>query len=144
MLKLLVLLAVLACVAAQLNPEYDTFLKKHKKKRPHLTAKDIKRREGNFLANKDLFAKHNKRKRVTYQVGVNEHTDRDLARFMKERCRLKLPTDVRALPAIYDASTPAKESVNWTSYGQPVTNQGVCGSCWSFATVATVGEHQFA
>jgi cathepsin L len=96
-------------------------------------------------ANMKVIAAHNERFEAgqsTYRMGVNHLTDEpqgpmgrvDNKATAKHSPQLhKSRVNVQDLPA----------SVDWRDAGvvSPVKNQGHCGSCWAFATTATVESH---
>lgn len=146
MSKVIILLALAVCVIAEFKEEYTNFLNKHDSainnklaKWKNLTKEDRLRRQENYLKNKAFIEEHNK-KNLSFKLGLNEHSDRDTGRFMKERNQLKLPAQTRLLPATPQIVGPAKDSVNWISMAAPIARQGACGSCWAFATIAVLGE----
>lgn len=124
----------------RLQNRFRDHLAKHAKKYSNVTEEFIMRRQQNFLENLDLIERHNKENKHGFKLGSNEYSDRHRERFVQDMCRTEQPANTRALAAVYPPTTPAKLSVNWNAYAQPIVNQGGCGSCWAFAAIAVIGE----
>lgn len=73
-----------------------------------------------------------------YTIGINEFSDSDLNETLATLCQtVYTPYAARSLPLV-DLSTllPGPLAIDWTSLLQPIVNQGQCGSCWAYSTVA--------
>ncbi|GMI59682.1 hypothetical protein ScalyP_jg11878 [Parmales sp. scaly parma] len=99
--------------------------------------------EQNFNKNLAAILEHNKEGSGSWTMGVNHMTDEIAPKGRKATSKEglvgasefphELRKDVGDLPAEWD----------WRNKGvmSPVKNQGHCGSCWAFATTATVESH---
>ncbi|XP_010943503.1 cysteine protease XCP1 [Elaeis guineensis] len=94
------------------------------------------------------------KKRSSYWLGLNEFADMSHEEFKKKYLGLKphLPrgrdaTSKSPKPFRYENSELLPKSLDWRKKGAvtQVKNQGACGSCWAFSTVAAVeGINQIA
>jgi len=97
--------------------------------------------------NYDEIEAHNSDKTQTYQKGLNQFSDLSLFEF---RQMTGLDYDVGRQPTyvcdyinnpfLESNNVDLPVSVDWRTKGvvSPIKNQGNCGSCWSFATAATL------
>jgi KDEL-tailed cysteine endopeptidase len=79
-----------------------------------------------------------------YKLGLNKFADLSNEEFkaiyMGTKMDLRGDRDVQSGSFMYQNSEPLPASIDWRQKGAvaPVKNQGHCGSCWAFSTVASV------
>jgi len=135
--------------AAVASNIFDEYLKQHNK---HYEGEEYQHREAVFRANIKDLAKQRaaaiKRGEQPW-MGVNEFTDMTRAEFLDSGrvMKTKIGADARSclahgVTADYSKlnleATP--DSWDWRTKGvvNPVQNQGQCGSCWTFSTIAVI------
>jgi C1A family cysteine protease len=123
----------------QTSPEFTQYVAKYGKN--YGTVEEYKFREAQFLAKKAAFAQHNSNNGNTYTVGINKFSDWTTAEY-KQILGYKAPAHTKNY-VILDTTT-APDAVDWRSAGavNAPKDQGQCGSCWAFSTVAALeGAH---
>ncbi|KAA8528502.1 hypothetical protein F0562_035857 [Nyssa sinensis] len=123
---------------------YESWLIKHGKFYNALGEKE--KRFQIFKDNLRFIDEHNAENR-TYKVGLNRFADLTneeyrsiyLGTKIDSKRRLSKPKSNRYLPRVGD-SLSLPSSVDWRTTGAvgPVKDQGSCGSCWAFSTIAAV------
>ncbi|MQL68603.1 hypothetical protein Taro_000874 [Colocasia esculenta] len=85
------------------------------------------------------------KKKLSYWLGLNEFADLSHEEFKAAYLGLRPPSQERrevSSPGAfrYAGAVDLPKSVDWRKKGAvtPVKNQGQCGSCWAFSTVAAV------
>lgn len=93
-----------------------------------------------FLKNFEEVEAHNKafaQGLFSFKIGVNEFFDGDLLNFLNILCGTVAPSRLARASQPKPSTFPeGPESMDFSASMQPIVNQGNCGGCWSFATIA--------
>ena len=142
--KFFLVLLALALVACESDLEtlifqqFQKFIKKYQKKYQSMNE---------FLARYEVFRKNvmktfENQENSPYSTGITKFSDLTKQEFAK--IYLNLNYDAMAVanfdPYIVKVSNAAPASYDWRNYNRvsPVKDQGSCGSCWAFSTVANL------
>jgi len=128
-----------------LHAKFHEFMRTHKKVYAH--AEEYGRRLETFASNLQMIEAHNRRKDVTYKLGITQFTDMEydeIQRVMNpnrfRRMRGEKPKDTQATRVHFPGTAALPAYINWVEKGvvNPPKDQGACGSCWTFGTAGSL------
>jgi cathepsin L len=94
----------------------------------------------NFKKNLAFVESHNKRKDVTFKVGMNQFGDLSNTEFAAMYNGVRVPKGYKHDTTFVHNNVALPASFDWRDKGAvtAVKDQGQCGSCWSFSTTGSV------
>ncbi|MCL7032757.1 hypothetical protein MKW94_000129 [Papaver nudicaule] len=127
----------------ELNDLYESWLVKHGKAYNALGEKE--RRFEIFKDNLKFIDEHNSQIGLSYKLGLNKFADLTNEEYRK----MYLGTKIDSKRSLYSPKSDRyavregddlPDSIDWRTKGAvaPVKDQGSCGSCWAFSTIAAV------
>ncbi|KAL7263886.1 hypothetical protein ACSBR1_001939 [Camellia fascicularis] len=124
---------------------YDKWLVHHGGKASNAIGEKGRRFE-NFKDNLRFVDEHNAAENRTYRVGLNRFANLSNEEYRSMFLGVRMETKRRLLSPkrsdryVFRAGDKLPESVDWTKKGAVVSvkDQGQCGSCWAFSTIAAV------
>jgi len=133
-------LSVMIDSQSDMSNKFESFKAKHGK--AYSNEVEEAYRLSVYTANMVEFESHNNKAGVTYTKGENQFADLTNDEFRNMYLMNVAPK--RSNGVEFEGNT-VSGSVNWVTKGaiQRVKNQGQCGSCWAFSTVAVSESQKF-
>ncbi|XP_071714976.1 senescence-specific cysteine protease SAG39-like [Rutidosis leptorrhynchoides] len=146
MLATLMVFGILACQVTSRTLSDETMLQKHEQwmvryGRVYRDNVEKQMRFKVFKENVDYIEGFNNAGNTGYKLSINAFADQTNEEFKATRNGFKFPSKPRSAqttPFRYEHVTAVPSSVDWRKKGAvtPIKDQGQCGSCWAFSTIA--------
>jgi cathepsin L len=126
------------------NEAFHLFTLKHKK--IYSNIEEYQKRKEIFEKNLQFIENHNKKKDITFKLGINQFSDltqEEIQNILMPKPSIKRSEIIKKFPATHSHIISNKilpKYVNWLEKGAVtrVKDQGVCGSCWTFGTTGSI------
>jgi cathepsin H len=120
---------------------FQGFVSKYEKK--YSSADELRFRFATYAKNRQYIAEWNARPDESFAMAENEFADMTFEEFSSQRLGVADPQKCSATGSHVSRSDPLPASVDWRTKGvvARVKNQGSCGSCWAFSSVACMESH---
>jgi C1A family cysteine protease len=139
-MKTLLIILLIASACAQLNPTFEQWQVEHGKKFNFFERIFFRKV---FNTNKADVDAHNENSENSYKKSLNEFSHITTEEFISTRCRTIVPPESRSRAATPKdeaniAVRQAPDSVDYSKLMRGVQNQGSCGACYAFSTMAQI------
>ncbi|MFS7931340.1 putative fruit bromelain [Helianthus anomalus] len=145
-IAVLLVFAMYACQVTSRTLNQETMLQRHQQwmvqyGRVYRDYVEKEMRFKIFSNNVEYIESFNNAGNRPYKLSVNQFADQTNEEFKAARNGFKVPSDLestRATPFKYENVTVIPSNMDWRKKGAvtPVKDQGQCGSCWAFSTIA--------
>ena len=127
-------------------PDFLQWKRDLNKTYPSRDVEDVRR--GIWIDNRRRMEKHNSNSESSWNMGLNQFSDRTPSEFKRVYNGLNpvaYPRPATVYPPSMLNLNELPNSVDWREHGivNPIKNQAQCGSCWAFSAIASL-EGQYA